>query len=37
MMVNLLCLEAIAMNIIAFIAILGACCICLTNVHRYSR
>ena len=34
MMVNILCLEAIAMKIIASIALLGAQCICLTNVHR---
>ena len=33
-MVNILCLEAIAMKIIASIALLGAKCACLiTNVH----
>ena len=37
MMVKILCLEAIAMKIIASIALLGAKCICLTNVHRYNR
>ena len=37
MMVKILCLEAIAMKIIASIALLGAYCICLTNVHRYNR
>ena len=37
MMVNILCLEAIAMKMIASIALLGAQCICLTNVHRYNR
>ena len=35
MMVNILCLEAIAMKIIVSVALLGAKCICLTNVHRY--
>ena len=30
MMVNILCLEAIAMKIIASVAPLGALCICLT-------
>ena len=34
---NILCLEAIAMKIIASVALLGALCICLTNVHRYHR
>ena len=37
MMVKILCLEAIAMKIIASIALFGAKCICLTNVHRYNR
>ena len=37
MMVNILCLQAIAMKIIASIAHLGAQCICLTNVHRFNR
>ena len=35
MMVNILCLEAIAIIIIAFIALMGALCICLTIVHIY--
>ena len=34
-MVNILCLEAIAMKIIASVALFGAKCICLTNVHRF--
>ena len=37
MMVNILCLEAIAMKIIASIALLGALYTCLTNAHRYTR
>ena len=37
MMVKILCLEAIAMKIIAPIALLGTSCICLTNVHRYNH
>ena len=37
MMVKILCLEAIAMKMIASIALLGALCICLTNEHRYNR
>ena len=37
MMVNILCLESIAMKMIASVAPLGAYCICLTNVHRYNR
>ena len=36
-MVNILCLEVIAMKIIASVALLGAKCICLTNVYRYNR
>ena len=36
MMVNILCLEAIAMKIIASVALLGVLRICLTNVHRYN-
>ena len=36
MMVKI-CFEAIAMKIIASVALLGAYCICLTNVHRYNR
>ena len=32
-MVNILCLEAIAMKIIASIALLEAKCVCLTKVH----
>ena len=37
MMVNILCLEAIAMKIIASVAPLETLCICLTHVHRYNR
>ena len=37
MMVNILCLEAIAMKINASIALLGTQYIYLTNVHRYNR
>ena len=36
-MVNILCLEAIAMKIIASIAQLGVQCTCLTDVHIYNR
>ena len=36
MMANILCLEAIAMKIIASIALLGAKRICLTNAHIYN-
>ena len=36
-MANILCLEAIAMKIIASIALFGAKCVCLTNVHTYNR
>ena len=36
MMVNILyvCLEAMTMKIIAFIALFGTDCICLANVHK---
>ena len=34
MMVNILCLEAMRMKIIASIALFGTYCICLTNEHR---
>ena len=37
MMVNILCLEAIEIKIIASVALFGALCICLTNVPRYNR
>ena len=37
MMVNILYLEVIAMKMIDSIALLGAQCICSTNVHRYNR
>ena len=37
MMVKILCLESIAMKIIASIALMGALCICLTNVHIYNH
>ena len=37
MMVNILCLEAIAMKIIASIALLEAECACLTNVRIYNH
>ena len=37
MMVNILCLEVIGMKINAFIALLGAKCICLTDVQIYIR
>ena len=34
MIVNIPCLEAMAMEIIDSIALFGMYCICITNVHR---
>ena len=37
MMVNILCLEAMTMKIIASIALFGMYCICLTNAYKSNR